>query len=328
MVGGLSQIFDMNDPEAAETGLSAAVEALRAGRLVGMPTETVYGLAADATSGAAVARVFAAKGRPRFNPLIAHVPSLADAETIGVFGAGSRRLAEAFWPGPLTLVVPLRRPSPVADLVTAGLDTIAIRVPAHPLARALIARLGRPVAAPSANRSGHVSPTTAAHVAADLDDAVAVILDAGPSTLGLESTIVGFDDAGPRLLRSGALPRAAIEACLGVPLGTASAGAAPVAPGMLASHYAPAARLRLNAADVRQGEGLLAFGSPPESADLAVMVRNLSETGDLVAAAANFFAALRELDTVAEVIAVMPVPEEGLGEAINDRLRRAAAPRP
>ena len=324
----MSQIFDMNDLATAEDGFAAAVAALCTGALVGMPTETVYGLAADATSGAAVARIFAAKGRPRFNPLIVHLPSQEAAERIAEFGREARRLADAFWPGPLTLVLPLRPPSPIADLVTAGLDTVALRVPAHPVAQALLTRFGRPVAAPSANRSGHVSPTTAAHVAADLGDSVAVILDAGPAAVGLESTIVGLCDAGPRLLRSGAVPRGEIEAVLGERLGTAAAGVAPVAPGMLASHYAPAATLRLNATDVREGEGLLAFGRLPAGAEVAVAVRNLSETGDLVEAAANFFAALRDLDRKVTAIAVMPVPEEGLGEAINDRLRRAAAPRP
>jgi len=318
----------MSDREAAESGLSAAVSALSSGALVGMPTETVYGLAADATNGEAVARIFAAKGRPRFNPLIVHVSSLEEADRIGDLPADARRLAEAFWPGPLTLVVPLRRPSAVADLVTAGLETVALRVPAHPVARALIRRLGRPVAAPSANRSGHVSPTTAAHVEADLGSDVSVILDAGPSEVGLESTIVSFAGAGPQLLRPGATPRESIENRLGLRLESAGGEAGVVAPGMLASHYAPKASLRLDAGEVRPGEGLLAFGALPPGASDAAVIQNLSATGDLVEAAANFFSALRALDGRVTAIAVMPIPETGLGEAINDRLRRAAAPRP
>lgn len=318
----------MSDREAAESGLSAAVSALSSGALVGMPTETVYGLAADATNGEAVARIFAAKGRPRFNPLIVHVSSLEEADRIGDLPADARRLAEAFWPGPLTLVVPLRRPSAVADLVTAGLETVALRVPAHPVARALICRLGRPVAAPSANRSGHVSPTTAAHVEADLGSDVSVILDAGPSEVGLESTIVGLANGRPQLLRPGATPRESIENRLGLRLESAGGEAGVVAPGMLASHYAPKASLRLDAGEVRPGEGLLAFGALPPGASDAAMIQNLSATGDLVEAAANFFSALRALDGRVTAIAVMPIPETGLGEAINDRLRRAAAPRP
>jgi L-threonylcarbamoyladenylate synthase len=308
-----------------------AVDALSRGALIGLPTETVYGLAADATSGPAVARIYAAKGRPRFNPLIVHVSSLEEADRIGDLSADARRLAEAFWPGPLTLVVPLRRPSAVADLVTAGLDTVALRVPAHPVARALIARSGRPVAAPSANRSGHVSPTTAAHVEADLGSDVAVILDAGPSEVGLESTIVGLANGRPRLLRPGATPRETIEDCLGRRLAGTGAGAGVAgvaAPGMLASHYAPKASLRLDAGEVRPGEGLLAFGALPPGASDAAVIQNLSASGDLVEAAANFFSALRALDGKVTAIAAMPVPETGLGEAINDRLRRAAAPRP
>ena len=318
----------MSDREAAESGLSAAVSALSSGALVGMPTETVYGLAADATNGEAVARIFAAKGRPRVNPVIVHVSSLEEADRIGDLPADARRLAEAFWPGPLTLVVPLRRPSAVADLVTAGLETVALRVPAHPVARALIRRLGRPVAAPSANRSGHVSPTTAAHVEADLGSDVSVILDAGPSEVGLESTIVGLANGRPRLLRPGATPRESIENRLGLRLESAGGEAGVVAPGMLASHYAPKASLRLDAGEVRPGEGLLAFGALPPGASDAAVIQNLSATGDLVEAAANFFSALRALDGRVTAIAVMPIPETGLGEAINDRLRRAAAPRP
>ena len=325
---GLPQIFDMSNPEAAEAGIATAVAMLETGRLVGMPTETVYGLAADATNGRAVAAIFTAKARPRFNPLIIHLISLAAARELAVFAPDALRLAEAFWPGPLTLVLPKRQPSPLADLATAGLDTVALRVPAHPVARALMAAFGRPIAAPSANRSGHVSPTTAAHVADDLGDQVGVILDAGPTGIGLESTIVGFADADPTLLRSGGVPRQDIEALLDRPLTSPSVGTGPVAPGMLASHYAPRAQLRLDATEVRRGEALLAFGpDQPRDADDAVAIVNLSPTGDLAEAAARLFAALRDLDRKADRIAVAPIPDHGLGEAINDRLRRAAAPR-
>jgi L-threonylcarbamoyladenylate synthase len=321
-------IFDTRGRGLAE-GVAAAVAALSRGELVAMPTETVYGLAADATSGEAVARIYAAKGRPRFNPLIAHLPGTTEAERLVVLGGEARALAERFWPGPLTLVLPKREGASVADLVTAGLDTLAIRVPAHPVARALLTAFGRPVAAPSANRSGHVSPTRAAHVADDLGDRVAVILDAGPTAVGVESTIVGWDRGAPVLLRPGGLARAEIEAVLGRPLGTIEGDATrPLAPGMLASHYAPAAAVRLNAAEVREGEALLAFGPIlPADAGRAAAVVNLSTRGDLIEAAAGLFAALRELDGKAATIAVMPVPGEGLGEAINDRLARAAAPR-
>jgi L-threonylcarbamoyladenylate synthase len=326
----LSVIFDMRDPVAASAGLGAAVAALDRGALVAIPTETVYGLAADATRGEAVARIFAAKGRPRFNPLIAHVASPAAAEALALFGDEAKALAARFWPGPLTMVLPKREDAAVADLVTAGLDTIAIRMPAHAVAQALLAAFGRPLAAPSANRSGHVSPTTAAHVEADLGDNVAVILDAGPTEVGVESTIVGWHARRAVLLRPGGLPRGAIEAVLGHPLAGRPADAArPVAPGMLASHYAPAAAVRLDATDVREGEALLAFGPAlPAGAGKAAATINLSATGDLVEAAANLFAALRALDRKAGTIAVMPIPHEGLGEAINDRLTRAAAARP
>jgi L-threonylcarbamoyladenylate synthase len=318
----------MSDNEVGPAGIVAAVEALQAGDLVGLPTETVYGLAADARNGQAVARIFAAKGRPHFNPLIVHVLSLDEAEKIAVFDAAARRLAEEFWPGALTLVLPKRPEAGIADLTTAGLDTIAIRVPAHPIARIVLSAFGGPIAAPSANRSGHVSPTTAAHVADDLDGEVACILDAGPTGIGLESTIVGFSGGEAVLLRPGGVARSDIERVLGKELVAAEEGAAVSAPGMLASHYAPAATLRLNAAEVRSGEALLAFGPRlPPGSDGAVVIQNLSESGDLTEAAANLFAALRELDRQATTIAVVPIPHEGLGEAINDRLQRAAAPR-
>jgi L-threonylcarbamoyladenylate synthase len=308
-------------------GVAAAVAALAAGDLVGLPTETVYGLAADATAGEAVARIYAAKGRPRFNPLIAHVAGLAAAEAHGVFGSAARALAERFWPGPLTLVLPARRGSAVADLARAGLDTIALRVPAHPVAHAVLAAFGRPVAAPSANRSGHVSATDAAHVVADLGATVALVLDAGPSPVGVESTIVGFAGGAPVLLRPGGVPRADIEAALGRPLAAPEAGEVS-APGMLASHYAPRAPVRLDAAEVRPGEALLGFcGARLPGAPVATL--DLSPAGDLVEAAANLFGHLRALDAARPAaIAVAPIPEHGLGEAIRDRLARAAAPRP
>jgi L-threonylcarbamoyladenylate synthase len=325
---GLSPIFAMSDSHAHTAGISAAVAALRAGNLVGMPTETVYGLAADAANGEAVARIFAAKGRPRFNPLIIHVGSLAEAATIAGFSTGARSLAEACWPGPLTLVLPKRPEAAITSLATVGLDTVAIRVPAHPVARELLLAFGGPIAAPSANRSGHVSPTTAAHVAADLGQDVACILDAGATAIGIESTIVGMSNDEAFLLRPGGLERNAIEAILGKKLEAPAEPSEVTAPGMLTSHYAPKASLRLNATDIRPGEALLAFGAnPAPGAGDAVVVRNLSESGDLTEAAANFFSALRELDGEVRTIAVMPIPENGLGEAINDRLRRAAAPR-
>ena len=294
---------------------------LTAGGLVAFPTETVYGLGADATNGQAIARLYAAKGRPQFNPLIAHVLDLAAASRLAAFNAPAQRLAEKFWPGPLTLVLPKAADCPVADLATAGLDTIALRVPAHPVARELLTKFGKPIVAPSANRSGHVSPTTAAHVLGDLRGRIDLIVDGGATPVGLESTIVSCVGA-PALLRPGALPRQTIEAALGASLNDAAVRDKPEAPGMLASHYAPRARLRLNASEARAGETLLGLGPAPDAA------LNLSGSGDLVEAAANLFSHLRALDAKgAKVIAVMPIPREGLGEAINDRLERAAAPR-
>lgn len=327
----MPRILALNQASQRQSALATAAEALRRGDIVAMPTETVYGLAADATNDRAVGRIFLAKGRPRFNPLIVHVGSRQQAEAIGSFNNDARRLAEAFWPGPLTLVVPKRSDAPIVDLATAGLETIAIRVPAHPVAQDLLAVFGGPVAAPSANRSGHVSPTTAAHVAEDLGDAVGVILDGGPAVIGIESTIVSAASDQPFLLRSGGIPTGEIEGALGRPLATPAGDhpSAPSAPGMLESHYAPSATLRLDVANVRDGEGLIAFGSAlPEGADRAAALYNLSPNGDLVEAAARFFAGLRDLDRVASSIAVVPIPNEGLGEAINDRLRRAATPRP
>lgn len=313
-------------------GIEAATERLAAGGLVAFPTETVYGLGADATNSEAVARLYAAKGRPAFNPLIAHVPDAAAARALARFDADAARLAEAFWPGPLTLVLPKAVGCPVAELATAGLDSLAVRVPAHPVAQKILVRFGRPVVAPSANRSGHVSPTTAAHVFADLDGRVDLIVDGGATPVGVESTIVACLGE-PVLLRPGGLARETVERVLGRPLTEAAAGGdtedAPLAPGMLASHYAPQARLRLNAGHVAPGEALLAFGpAPPRGAEAAAMALNLSPRGDVIEAAANLFSYLRRLDaTGVKTIAVMPIPQQGLGEAINDRLQRAAAPR-
>jgi len=314
--------------------IGEAARVLAAGGLVAFPTETVYGLGADATNAAAVAKLYAAKGRPAFNPLIAHVGDIAAAKALAGFDAAAETLAAAFWPGPLTLVLPKSAGCPVAELATAGLDTIAVRVPAHRMARALIARLGKPVVAPSANRSGHVSPTTADHVLADLTERIDLVLDGGPAPVGVESTILACLDGGVTLLRPGGLPRDAIERLLGRPVSEAPVTPgtdeeALLAPGMLASHYAPRATLRLNADAVRPGEALLAFGfDMPPGAAQAVRTLNLSAHGDLVEAAANLFSHLRELDRAgAPTIAVAPIPREGLGEAINDRLARAAAPR-
>lgn len=310
--------------------LQPVADALVAGELVGIPTETVYGLGADATNGRACANIYAAKGRPSFNPLISHVESLDAAQRHGVFDERALKLARAFWPGPLTLVLPRRDGSPIADLVTAGLDTLALRVPDAPVMRWLAEASGRPLAAPSANLSGKISATTADDVIADLGDRIGHVIDAGPCPIGVESTIVSL--AGPRatLLRPGGLPRAEIEALIGEPLAlAASDDAAPMAPGMMTSHYAPSASVRLAVAELHPGEALLAFGpSLPRNADQAVAQFNLSVTGDLSEAAANLFTGLRRLDlSGAGSIAVQPIPSEGLGEAINDRLRRAAAPR-
>jgi L-threonylcarbamoyladenylate synthase len=318
---------------AGEVGVAAAARVLTEGGLVAFPTETVYGLGADAANPAAVARIYRAKGRPAFNPLIAHVGDLAAARRIARFDAAATALAEAFWPGPLTLVLPKAEGCVVADLATAGLDTVAIRIPAHPAARDILRAFGGPVVAPSANISGHVSPTTAAHVESDLAGRIDLIVDGGPVAVGVESTIVGcFDE--PMLLRPGGLPRAEIERVLGRALKQAPAeadedGGQPLAPGMLASHYAPRARVRLNAQRLEPGEALLAFGLGAISGiDAAATVMNLSESGDLDEAAANLFGHLRALDGQGvHTIAVMPVPDEGLGEAINDRLRRAAVGR-
>ncbi len=311
--------------KADAQGLVEATKVLADGGLVAFPTETVYGLGADAGNPAAVARLYAAKGRPAFNPLIAHVANVAAARREAALPAAAQTLARHFWPGPLTLVAPAAQAGGVCDLARAGLSSVALRVPSHPVAQALLAAFGRPVVAPSANRSGHVSPVTAQHVADDLDDKVDLILDGGRTPAGLESTIVSFIDAEPTLLRPGALPRVDIETILGAKL-AAPTHAAIVAPGMTAAHYAPAARLRLEARQLDKDEygldfgGLLSAGAPTGR-----IAFDLSPKSDPVEAAANLFAALREIDARGlSKIAVAPIPHEGIGEAINDRLRRAA----
>jgi L-threonylcarbamoyladenylate synthase len=310
---------------ADREAIEAAARCLNAGGLVAFPTETVYGLGADARNGEAVARLYAAKGRPSFNPLIAHVADIAAARRVGVFNPAAEKLAANFWPGPLTLVLAKQPDCGVADLALAGLDSVAVRVPEHPVARDLLAAFGGPVVAPSANRSGHVSPTSAAHVLADLRGRIDLIVDAGPCTVGVESTIVSCLER-PALLRPGGIAREVIERVLGSALAISPiADEAPVAPGMMTSHYAPKAALRLDADASQPGEALLAFG--PTAAASGAML-NLSPRGDLIEAAANLFSHLRALDASGvRRIAVMKVPHDGLGEAINDRLKRAAAPR-
>ena len=306
--------------------IARAAALLRAGQLVAFPTETVYGLGGDATSDAAVAAIFAAKGRPHFNPLIVHVPGLAEAEAIAVFNERAHAVARRFWPGALTLVLRRREDSGVSLLASAGLDTVAIRVPAHPVAQALLCETGRPVAAPSANRSGRISPTEAAHVAGELGDRVALILDGGSCAVGLESTVLDLTGEAPILLRPGGVTVEVLTEALG-PIVTGETNPdAPRSPGQLASHYAPRLPLRINATAPRPGEAQLAFGPHPLPGFAETL--NLSPRGDLIEAAANLFAMLRRLDRPDFTgIAVMPVPEAGLGRAINDRLRRAAGPR-
>lgn len=306
--------------------IAEAARLILKGELVAFPTETVYGLGADATSERAVAKIFEAKGRPHFNPLISHVPDAATARRYVQWSDLADRLAAKFWPGPLTLVLPRAEDSPIALLTTAGLDSVAIRAPAHPIAQELIRAAGVPVAAPSANRSGAVSPTRAEHVAESLGSKVSMILDGGPCIVGVESTVLDLTGERPTLLRPGGATREAIEAVIGpIALSEAlpSGDAARKSPGQLASHYAPSRPVRLDATDVSPEEGLLAFGVPIAGAKATL---NLSPTGDLSEAAANLFAQLRALDRPDLArIAVMPVPHEGLGLAINDRLRRAAA---
>lgn len=311
----------MNAPTQKDIEEAAAL--LRAGLLVAFPTETVYGLGADATNADAVLSIYATKGRPRFNPLIVHCADLAMAERLAVFSPLARLLAEAFWPGPLSIVLPLRPGHGLADMATAGLDTVALRMPDHPLALALLRAADRPLAAPSANPSGKLSPTTAEQVRRGFGERVPV-LDGGPCTSGVESTIIALDGENLVQLRAGALAREEIERVMGRPVALAAEGAAISAPGMLLSHYAPNAHMRLDTSP-QEGEAFLAFGP---AAPFAGISRNLSETGDLHEAARNLFSMLHELDASgATMIAVSPIPETGLGEAINDRLRRAAAPR-
>ncbi len=309
-------------------GLAEAARLLAAGAQVAFPTETVYGLGADARQGEAVAGIYAAKGRPSFNPLIVHVADVAAARALVEWPEAADRLAQAFWPGPLTLVLPLRDGAGISQLVTAGLPTLAVRVPGGAVAQGLLRAFGGPVAAPSANPSGRISPTTAAHVLAGLSGRIAAVLDGGPCAVGVESTIVGLPAQGaPELLRPGGLPQEALEQALGGPLRPVATPGAPekgglTAPGQLASHYAPGAPVRLNAEGPRPGEALLGFGR------VAGAVLNLSPSGDMAEAAANLFGHLHRLDAMEVAgIAVSPIPERGLGRAINDRLRRAAAPR-
>lgn len=297
-----------------------AAKLLRAGDICAFPTETVYGLGADATNADAVLAVYEAKGRPRFNPLIVHCADRTMAERLVQFSPLAEKLT-TFWPGPLSIVLPLREDAGISDIVTAGLDTLAVRIPAHPIAQQLIAAVGKPLAAPSANPSGKLSPTTAEQVIKGFAGKIPV-LDGGPCSAGLESTIIAVD--GDRLiqLRAGALARTEIEQALGMKIEIASEGSAITAPGMLASHYAPNTPLRLNANHPQSGEAYLAFGPAP---DAEGPMRNLSPAGDLHEAARNLFAHLHELDASgATTIAVAPIPDNGLGEAINDRLKRAA----
>jgi len=306
--------------------IDEAARALRAGKLVAFPTETVYGLGGDATNDRAVAAIFAAKGRPSFNPLIVHVANISSAAQFAELSAKAQVVARSFWPGPLTLVLPRRRDCRISLLATAGLDSVAIRVPAHKIAQTLLMMTGLPLAAPSANPSGRLSPTTADHVLADLGDKVEFVIDGGPCQVGVESTVLSLLEDGPRILRPGAVTAEALSEVLKEPVpleASAEDAAAPRSPGRLVSHYAPSLPVRLNAAAAEPGEALLGFGSSAPKDAL-----NLSPTGNLQEAAANLFAMLRRLDDPKHrAIAVMPVPETGLGLAINDRLRRAAAPR-
>lgn len=319
---------------ASPKAIARAAAHLKGGGVVAFPTETVYGLGADATSDAAVAAIYAAKDRPRFNPLIIHTAASTAAERLARFDNRAEHLADAFWPGPMTLVLPRRSDAPISLLAMAGLDTVAVRVPAHPIARTLLQAVARPIAAPSANRSGEVSPTTAGHVRESLGDRVDMILAGGRSTVGLESTVIDLTGEAAAVLRPGAVTAEMIETVIGGAVLRPSAEAetptdgrhlAPSSPGQLASHYAPTAMVRLAAKSAQPGEALLTFGPDMRAGP---MVLNLSETGDLTEAAANLFAHLRTLDALApRAIAVVPIPEQGLGVAINDRLRRAAAPR-
>ncbi len=311
----------------AVTAIGEAAGLLRAGDLVAFPTETVYGLGADATRDTAVAKIFAAKGRPQRNPLIVHVADADAAAALAHMPPAAEKLAQAFWPGALTIVLRRRAGCPVSAMATAGLDTVAIRIPDHSVALALLRAVALPIAAPSANPSGKVSPTTAQHVADGLGERVALILDGGPCRVGIESTVVAVEPH-PVLLRPGTIGREALEAVLGAPVAVPAGGhdGPLLAPGQMESHYAPRAALRLNAVAAGAADGVLTFGAIALTG--GAMRRNLSERGDLREAAANLYAALRELDAAGvAVIAVAPIPDTGIGRAINDRLRRAAAPR-
>ncbi len=332
-LGGIAPTRDTVRIVPDSAGLERAATLLRDGGLVAFPTETVYGLGADATQATAIAALYAAKGRPQFNPLIAHVATLDQAKAEGVFNATALKLAGQFWPGPLTLVVPRHPDGTVCDLACAGLDSIGLRLPSHPIARYLIEKVGRPVAAPSANRSGHISPTTPDHVWDDLNTRIDAVLEGYASPVGVESTIIACLDDHPVILRHGGITREMIADCLGFECAEAghSAGQSkPLAPGMLESHYAPHAKVRLDAGTLVTGEAVLLFGpDQPAGMDEATPRLNLSPRGDLTEAAANLYAYLRRLDRHGITgIAVMPIPDHDLGAAINDRLRRAAAPRP
>jgi len=324
-----SEILRAGVPMATHRHIVRATAHILAGETVAIPTETVYGLAADATNDRAVAKIFEAKGRPSFNPLIVHVRDLEMARRYAEFSPLAEKLAKAFWPGPLTLVLPRRRDCGLSLLVSAGLDTIALRAPNSVIARQLIEMCDRPLAAPSANKSGSISPTTADHVRESLGDRIRMIIDGGGCAVGVESTIIKIDGDRATLLRSGGVPRSAIEAAIGKPLEIAAPGKVE-APGMLESHYAPAARLRLDVTAARANEAYIGFGA--FNGEGAAERFNLSARGDLVEAAARLFAHLRAADRAVSSlglsgIAVAPIPNEGLGEAINDRLRRAAAPK-
>ncbi len=314
--------------ETDDKSIEDAADILRAGGLVAFPTETVYGLGADATNSAALARLYEAKGRPDFNPLIVHAPTIEALRDEVILTPSAERLAHAFWPGPLTLVLQRSESCRFSPLVSAGLPTAAVRAPAGSVAARLLRAAGRPIAAPSANRSGRLSPTTAQHVLGDLGETIDAVIDGGPCALGLESSIVDVSTDRPTLLRPGGVPPEELEAVLGAPLARpepeGESGSAPrSAPGLLQSHYAPRAAVRLNAKSSVNGEALLGFGPVPGAS------LNLSPSGDPAEAAANLFSMLHELDALGvSDIAVSPIPEQGLGIAINDRLRRAAAPRP
>ncbi len=309
-----------------DPSIAQAAEILRSGGLVAFPTETVYGLGANATSPAAVAKIYEAKGRPSFNPLISHVLTLDNACALGIFSPHAKLLAKAFWPGPMTLVVRAQDNCATCELARAGLNTIAIRIPSHPIARQLLQVFGKPIVAPSANRSGHVSPTSATHVRDDLDDRIDFILDGGSTEFGLESAIFLCAGQETTMLRPGSITRKMAETVLGIAIWDSNKDAGLIAPGQMASHYAPRAKMRLDVVCPNPDEAYLAFGPQP---DLSVMaVENLSPSANLTEAAANLYAMLRRLDqSGAKTIAVSPIPTHGLGEAIRDRLVRAAAPR-